>query len=391
VTSTPVDDPFGFDALDLGWLRAKSGTKWHKHPGQLCAWVADMDFSPAPAIVEAVRRRADSADLGYADWGYPDPRSPVCQLFVDRSARRYGWQFDVAEVREFCDVMQGVQVALHLATQPGDGVVLHTPSYPPLWKSLAHMGRRQIDVPAHVTDTGVSFDYDELEVTLERQPAKVLLLCNPHNPTGHRFDRDELARLATIAERFDLLIISDEIHADLTYGPATHLPIAAISSSTAARTVSLHSASKAFNTAGMRHAVAHIGPDSIRQQMAALPDHLLGAINLVAAEVTEAAWRDGDAWLDAVVAHLDRNRRRLADLLAEHLPDVRYRMPDATYLAWLDCGAIGDGGEPFEMFARRGVQLSPGTDFGNAGAGHVRLNFATSGPLLQQIVERMAG
>lgn len=380
-----------FDSLDLEWLRAKSGAKWHRHPGQLAAWVADMDFPPAPAIVEAVRRRAESGDLGYADWGYPDPRTPVCQLFADRSARRYGWQFDVAEVREFCDVMQGVQVALHLTTQPHDGVVLHTPSYPPLWKTLAHMGRRQIDVPAHATDTGVVFDYDELESTLARRPAKVLLLCNPHNPTGHRFDRPELERLAAIAERFDLLIISDEIHADLTYGPATHVPIAALGPDVAARTVTLHSASKAYNTAGMRHAVAHIGPASIRRQMAALPDHLLGAINLVAAEVTEAAWRHGDEWLAEVVAHLDRNRRRLVDLLAEHLPGVRYRMPEATYLAWLDCSTIGDGDEPFERFERRGVQLSPGTDFGPAGAGHVRLNFATSGPLLQQIVERMAG
>lgn len=382
--------PFHFDELDLRWLRAKSGVKWHRHPGQLAAWVADMDFPPAPVIADVVRRRADAGDLGYADWGYPNPRSPVCQLFADRSARRYGWQFDVDEVREFSDVVQGVQLALHLGTAPGDGVVLHTPSYPPLWRALEHMGRRQIDVPAHITAEGVSFDYDELDARLVQQPATALLLCHPHNPTGHRFDRDELVRLADIAERHDLLIISDEIHADLTYGPAVHMPIAAVSTETAARTVSLHSASKAFNVAGMRHAVGHIGPATLRAQIATLPDHLLGAVNLIAAEVTEAAWRDGDEWLAAVLAHLDRNRRLLASLVAEHLSEVTYRLPDATYLAWLDCRSMGDGDELFHLFEQRGVQLSLGTDFGPAGAGHLRLNFATSASILTTIIEQMA-
>ena len=114
-----IDDPFDFDQLDLEWLRAKSGSKWHKHPGQLAAWVADMDFPPFDGIADVLRRRAAAGDLGYPDWGYPNPRSPVCQLFADRAARRYGWRFDAAEVREFCDVTQAVQVALHLATSPG--------------------------------------------------------------------------------------------------------------------------------------------------------------------------------------------------------------------------------------------------------------------------------
>ena len=384
-----VGDPFGFDQLDLDWLRAKSGSKWHKHPGQLAAWVADMDFPPFDGIADVLRRRAASGDLGYPDWGYPNPRSPVCELFADRAARRYGWQLDASQVREFCDVTQAVQVALHLGTSPGDGVVLHTPSYPPLWRALSHMGRRQIDVPANITPEGVSYDYDELERRLERSPARALLLCHPHNPTGHRFDRDELTRLVEIAERHDLLIVSDEIHADLTYEPAVHVPIAAVSPNVASRTVSIHSASKAFNVAGMRHAVAHVGPETLRQRMAALPDHLIGTINVAAAEITEAAWRDGDEWLAAVLAHLDRNRRLLAALLAEHVPEVRYRVPDATYLAWLDCRALGDGDEPFEQFRQRGVQLSSGPDFGPSGAGHVRLNFATSAAILSTIVQRM--
>ncbi|MGE3587115.1 MAG: MalY/PatB family protein [Ilumatobacteraceae bacterium] len=387
----PLDDPFGFDQLDLEWLRAKSGTKWHKHPGQLAAWVADMDFAPFAGLDDVLRRRADAHDLGYPDWGYPNPRTPVCELFSARASRRYGWTFDAAEVRELCDVTQGVQVALQLGTAPGDGVILHTPSYPPLWHALEHMGRRQVDVPAHIGSDGVSYDYDELEARLRSEPAQALLLCHPQNPTGHVFGRDELQRLAEIAERHDLLIISDEIHADLTYAPARHVPIASLSPTVAARTVTIHSASKAFNVAGMRYAVAHVGPASLRAAWDALPDHLLGALNLIAVDVTEVAWREGDAWLDAVVAYLDRNRHWLRSLLAEHLPDLGYTPPEATYLAWLDCRAMGDGDGPFEVFRGRSVQLTAGPDFGRGGDGFVRLNFATSASILELVVRSMAG
>jgi cystathionine beta-lyase len=381
-------DPFGFDTVDIDWLRAKSGVKWHKQPQLLNAWVADMDFPTAPVILDALQSRLAHADLGYADWGYPGPRSPACKVFARRAAHRFQWHVDPADVHEFCDVIQAVQVTLHLATSPGDGVVLHTPSYPPLWKSLRHMGRRQIDVPARVDAAGVHFDYDELERRLAAEPAKALLLCHPHNPTGHRFAVDELVRLVAIAERFDLLIISDEIHADLTYD-ATHVPIASIAGA-ADRTVSVHSASKAFNLSGMRHAVAHIGPTDLRQALSELPDHMLGAINVMAAEATVAAWEHGDEWLDAVLAHLDRNRLHFADLVAERLPEVKHRPPAATYFAWLDCRGMGLGDEPVKAFHDVGLVLSDGNDFGPLGAGHVRVNLATSTAIVEQIVATMA-
>jgi cysteine-S-conjugate beta-lyase len=378
---------YDFDSIELDWLRAKSGAKWHKHPGVINAWVADMDFPPAPVILDALRARVDSGDLGYADWGYPNPQTPACRVFTERSARRYQWHIDAEHVRDFCDVVQAVQTTLHLATEPGDGVVLHTPSYPPLWKSLRAMGRRQIDVPARLDAAGVHFDYDELERRLEREPARALLLCHPHNPTGHRFAIDELVRMVAIAEKFDLLIISDEIHADLTFD-AVPVPIASIAGA-ADRTVSVHSASKAFNLAGLRHAVAHIGPASLRQSLLELPDHLLGAANLMGAEAAAAAWAHGDDWLDAVLAHLDRNRHLFAELVAEHLPTVLHRPPAATYLAWLDCRALPFGDEPVHAFRAAGVEVSDGNDFGPLGAGHVRVNLATSTSIVRAIVSAL--
>jgi cystathionine beta-lyase len=395
----PIDasasDPYGFDTLDLAWLRAKRSAKWSRHGTPFAAWVADMDFPPAPVVLDAIRAAAERADFGYPEWKGTGFGSPAVEVWADRCDRRYDWMVNPSEVREFCDVVQAVQVMLHLHTNPGEGVVLHTPSYPPLLDAIDTFGLRLVDVPAHIGDDTITYDtitydYGALEERLQREGATVLLLCHPQNPTGHRFDRAELERLAAIAERFDLLVISDEIHADLTFAPATHVPFASLGPEVAARTVTVHSPSKAFNIAGLRHAVAHIGSARLRERLAALPNHLLGALNVVAADATVAAWTDGDDWLDAMVEYLDRNRRLTAELLAEHLPAVRYRVPEATYLAWLDCRDCGFDDDPFEVFRGRGVQLGAGTDYGPGGEGFVRLNMATSGSILAATIAAMA-
>jgi len=287
-------------------------------------------------------------------------------------------------------VVQGLQIVLHLCTEPGDGVVVHTPAYPPFLHSVDDNGRRLVRVPAAASPhspSGWSFDHEALDETLRTEPAKVLLLCHPHNPTGHVFSDDELRSLADLAERHDLLIISDEIHADLTYGPHVHRPIALFAPD---RTVTIHAASKAFNLAGLRYAVMHVGPSWVRDRVQAVPDHLFGAVNLMGATAAEAAWREGDEWLAALLAHLDAQRSLLVELLAAHLPGVRYVPPAATYLAWLDCRSLGWGDDPAAEFAARRVRLSEGPNFGVEGRGFARLNFATSAALLTEIVERMA-
>ncbi len=380
-------DRFGLEQLDPARLAARPGVKHQRFAGELAAWVADMDFEPCPVVVEAISAQLDSGDLGYPDWRTHTGGSPVVELWAQRCSSRYGWEFDPDETREWCDVLQAVQTVVHLCTEPGDGIVLHTPSYPPLLETIHSMGRRLVGIPAIADDTGYGFDYDDLERRLAAGAgATMLLLCHPHNPTGHVFDRDELARLVEIAERYDLLIVSDEIHADLTYRPNVHLPIATLA---AARTVTIHSASKAFNLAGLRYAISHVGPDWVRRRIAELPGHLLGAVNLIGGIATEAAWRNGGDWLEAVVDRLDQNRRHLAGLLAVHLPQVVYRPPQATYLAWLDCRPLGLGDDPSLQFHRRGVALTPGPDFGEGGDGFARLNFATSPTRLTDYVVRM--
>ncbi len=385
---------YDFESVSLEWLHSKPGAKWNRTPDAIAAWVADMDFSPAPVITAALTRALATGDLGYPDWRNIIGESWATDAFVDRCAARYGWNIDAADTREFNDVVQVIQLVLHTCTSPGDGVVVHTPTYPPFLGSVESTGCRLVPVPAQRTEsssTGWSFDYDALDATLRAEPAKVLLLCHPHNPTGHVFAEAELRRLAELAERHDLLIISDEIHADLTYAPFVHRPIALFAPD---RTVSIHAASKAFNLAGLRYAIAHFGSQIARRKLDALPGHLLGATNLLGAVAVAAAWREGDEWLSAVLAHLDRQRLLLAELLAEHLPEVGYSPPAATYLAWLDCRSLvskgeGLGDDPSQKFLEVGVRLSEGPNFGPAGLGFTRLNFATSSSVLREIVSRM--
>jgi cystathionine beta-lyase len=344
-----------------------------------------MDFPSAPAVLDAVRAVVDSGDLGYPHW--PTYKSSYLPpVFADRMARCFGWSIDPAHTIELNDVLHGLHVVLHLCTEPGDGIVLHTPAYHPFLDTIDQTHLRMVETQAQLVDGRWQWDHDELDRRLESEPARILLLCNPQNPTGRVFTRAELERLAAIADRHDLLVVSDEIHSDLLYAPHRHIPMATIAPD---RTVTLTSASKAFNIAGLRWAIAHIGPTGLRERIAALPGHLFGAPNLTAVAATHAAWTQGDDWLAAVMARLDANRCLLAEMVRDRLPGVQYVPPEATYLAWLDANALRLPDEPAALALTTGVALSPGVDFGRNGTGFVRLNMATSPDLLTEAVERM--
>ena len=380
-------DPFGLRSLDIDRLRAKRGAKWGSREARFAAWVADMDFPVAPAIVDALQEVIDGSEFGYPNWGGPFALSPAAKLFSSRMVERYGWQPDIDRIHDLIDVIQGVRASVHHLSAPGDGVVLHMPAYHPFIDTIAEMGRELVPV----TMVEGRFDYDALEAALALTPATVWILCHPHNPLGHVFDRPELERVAAVAERFDLTVISDEIHADITMPGHTHVPFESLGSDVSARTVTVTSASKAFNLAGLRWAVLHAGSARMHAALKGLPGHYLGAPNLMAVTATVAAWTSGDPWLDATLAVLDENRRALSGLLAEHLPGVVYGPPAATYLAWLDCRPLGLGDDPARTFRERGVELSPGPQFGPQGVGHARLNVATSPEILAATIAAMAG
>ena len=383
----PGFDTPGFDDLDLDRLSQRPGMKWAvTEPGVLAAWVADMDFPIPPPVRAALQRRVDT-DLGYPVWTDSADGPPLGEAFAERMTRRYGFTPDPSYVREFTDINQALQVILYLATRPGDPVALHVPAYPPFLDTLASMDRPLVPIPMLDTGDGWGFDADRLAADVARHGCRALLLVNPQNPTGRAFRRDELLAIADLALAHDLLVISDEIHADLVYAPGVHIPFASLGAEVAARTVTVTSATKAFNLAGIRCSVAHIGPAHLRQALAAHPNVLFGEVNVLGVEATLTAWREGDDWLAGVRAVLDRNRRQLAEALP---PDVGYRVPEATYLAWLDCRALGLGPDPAEFFRKEArVLLAGGPPFGPGAEGFARLNFATSGPVLEEILTRI--
>lgn len=381
--------PHDFGSLDRAWLESKSGNKWRKHAPLLPAWVADMDYRPAPEITAHLQSVLDLGDLGYPTRDEKN-RTRAVGAFVHHMERRHGWSPDTDLIREWNDVVQAVQAVLHVVTSPGDGVVVHVPAYPPFFSAIEQTGCRMVPVPARIEDGTVSFDHDALDSLLSREPASVMILCNPQNPTGHVFTRAELEHLAGIAARHGLIIISDEIHADLLHDGRTHVPMATVPAA-AGRTVTVTSASKSFNLAGLRYAVTHCDAGQVEAGWARLPDHLFGATNIMGYEAAWAAWTLAGGWLDDVVAHLGRMSDLTLELVAAHLPGVRVHRPDATYLAWLDCRETAIAADPYAAFRAAGVETSEGTGFGPGGEGHVRLNFATSPALLEEIVSRMAG
>ncbi len=368
--------------LDLDVVRRRRGVKWTKYgPDVIPAWVADMDFTLAPCIAAALHEAIDLGDIGY-----PPDTGSVVAAFCHRACAQWSWTVDPSLVFVMPDVVKSIEFIINAHTEPGDAIVVNTPIYPPFLKTPKGLNRRTVDNPLAADG---SLDLDHLQHVVDSEHPKVLLLCNPHNPTGRVLRRDELHQACRIAK--DCIIISDEIHGELVYldSPA-HTPTATLDADIAERTFTLTSASKPFNLAGLRVALIVSGtPDlhaSIERQAAANKAPI-GTLGLYA---TQAAWTpEGDAWLAACLEILNSNRHALADWSLEH--GVGFRLPEATYLGWLDMRSLGLDDEPHDWFLRHaGVGLSVGTDFGLLGAGHTRLNFATSPGILASVLDRMA-
>lgn len=378
-------------AHDLERLRSLEGMKWTRFgPDVLPAWVADMDLPPAPVAIEAMQPFLDRGDLGY---NY-DIVDEVAVAFCEWQFVQHGWQPDTERIRRFNTVLHGVELVLWQATKPGDGVLLLMPIYPPFQKAVTNTGR--VIVECALDPIASSFSRDDLERALSEARAAgnavtSILLSNPHNPTGRVFTRLELETLAECAEANDLLVLSDEVWADLVYDEEHHhLPFAQVSPQAAARTVTFSSSSKSFNLAGVRIGIAHFGSDAALAAVDALPVRLLGHTNVLDAAANIACWREGGPWLEGVLEHLTSQRDHLAERLARELPSLGFVKPEATYIAWLDCARLGLGPDPVPFLEERAkVALSAGITFGTQGAGFVRLNFATTRPVLDEIIDRV--
>jgi cysteine-S-conjugate beta-lyase len=376
-------DPF--DACTLAELRQRRSEKWATYsPDVLPAFVAEMDVTLADPI-----RRALIAAIVRGDTGYAHPAG-LAEAFADFGRAWFEWAVDPERVVLVPDVMVGAAEVLRLTTPPGSSIVINTPAYPPFAPTIREYGRRVVDVPLLRTTSGWELDLAGLEQAF-RAGARGYLLCNPHNPTGRVFSRAELERIATLARRYDVVVVADENHAPLTLPEAVHTPFVSLSPEVLPPAVTVISAAKAWNVAGLKCAVVVAGSEPLRARLATLPAEVQTRAGHLGVLAAIAAFREGRPWLRELLAHLDRNRRLLAALLATHLPAVGYVPPQASYLAWLDCTALGLGDDPAAHFLAHGrVALSRGLDFGANGAGFVRLNMGTSRALLEEAVRRMA-
>jgi cystathionine beta-lyase len=305
--------------------------------------------------------------------------------------RHFGWSPDPAGVQPVAELIQALFSISMAFSEPGDGILVQTPIYPPFTMTIDETGRRMVDNPLLDDGTRYVMDVDGLRQVVD-QGTKIVFFCNPHNSTGRVFERHELEALAEVAVERDLVVVSDEIHADLIYPGREHVVLATLSPEIAARTITITSATKGFNIPGLRCALMHFGSPELRQRFhRRIPERLLGRVNPIGIDATVAAWREAQPWLEAVMARLTANRDRVTRIVAEELPAIRYYPPEGTYLAWLDCRALDLPTRPFEFFLDQArVGLTDGAEFGPGHAHSVRLNFATSATILDQVLERLA-
>lgn len=371
--------------LNSVYQRLNTGSKkWSQYPQDvLPMWVADMDFPVAEPIVQALKNRLEHPLLGYSV-----AQDSLRQTLVAHLARQYDWVIQPEDLVFLPGVEPGVNMALNTLVPAGSGVLVQTPNYSPLLHAPANWKLPRVDLPFHVDADG-QYPTDIAALNNALLQSRALLLSNPHNPLGKVFERDELRAIGEACVQHDVLIISDEIHADILFDGRRHTPIASLSPEIAARSVTLMSASKAWNIAGMKTAFAVVQNAELRERFNAGRLGLVDSVNALGLEATQAAYQDGAEWLAQVNAYLQDNRDYLAHALETRFPGIRMHLPQSTYLAWLDCSAL-DIQHPQQFFLNEAkVALSCGLEFGDDCGQFVRLNFGCPRSMLEEALARM--
>lgn len=374
-------------STDLDTLFDRTGTgstKWSRYPDDvLPMWVADMDFAAPAAVIERLQTR-----LAHPVLGYSVPSNELRQVLVDYLRKHYDWHVQAQDIVVLPGVVPGVNMALRGLVAEGAGVVVHTPNYPPLREAASHWKMRSIEV-ALTADAEGQWACDPKSLQQALTESSAFLLSNPHNPVGKTYSREELEGIAEVCVARDVLIISDEIHADLQFDGRRHVPIASLAPDVAQRTITLMSASKTYNVAGLKTAFAVIQNAELRARFDASRVGMVDSVNPLGMEATHAAYAQPDDWLEALKAYLQGNRDYLVETVRTRLPDIVVHAPQSTYLAWLDCSALGLE-NPHRFFLQEArVGLSAGTDFGDGLEQFVRLNFGCPRSLLVEGLARI--
>ncbi|MFJ4633872.1 MalY/PatB family protein [Streptomyces sp. NPDC088847] len=369
-------------------LRLRRSAKWRTYaPDVIPLTVAEMDFALAEPVRETLHEAVDRSDTGYAM-----PAPDLGQAVASFAARRWKWEIDPRAVTAVTDVSVGIAQLLRVLAAPGDAVLISPPVYSPFYDLVEEVGARVYEVPlAHDPAQGWRLDLHALESAFAKRPA-AYVLCNPHNPVGRAHRPNELAALVELAARHEVPIISDEIHAPLTLPGVSFTPLLSLPGA-AAVAVSLISASKAWNLAGLKCAGVVTGSKRMQEVVERFPADARWRIGHFGALATVTAFTKGEQWLDQLLHTLADNRSLLTNLIGTQLPGITWLPPEATYLAWLNCAAlgIGDGTAVRDRFLEHGrVAVTPGPGFGSPGGSHVRLNFATGPHILAEAIAGMA-
>ncbi|GIV79829.1 PatB family C-S lyase [Litorilinea aerophila] len=374
--------------------RGSDSAKWGVYGDDvLPLWVADMDFPSPPAVLEALHQRVDHGIFGYG----MEPLA-LKELICERMARLHRWQISPDDILFLPGLVCGLNVVTRAIGEPGDAVVVSTPVYPPFLTAPGNQDRRLQTADLAVSQVRhqdrlhprYEFDPDAFQAALDER-TRLFILCNPHNPVGRAFTPAELSTMAELCARHDLVICSDEIHCDLLMGETRHVPIASLDPEIAARTITLVAPSKTYNIPGLGCSMAIVPNADLRRRLERAKAGIVPHINVMGFVAALAAYREGDAWLSALLAYLTANRDFAVDYLARHMPQLKTTVPEATYLLWIDCREAHLPAKPQQFFLEEAkVALNDGAAFGPAGEGFVRLNYGCPRATLEEALARMA-
>lgn len=377
--------------------RASESYKWREYAeGVLPLFVADMDFRSPEVVARALRAYIDAGVFGYPRGLHTHDRAQLHELsglVVDRMARRYHWSIAAEDVVPIPGVVTGLNIACHcfgtISPAAGRPVLVQPPVYPPILAAPANAHVQRVEATLQAASDGAYFiDWDSFRSGVARNPC-LFILCNPHNPVGRVFRRQELEQMAEICVAADVTICSDEIHSDLLFDSREHIPIASLDPEVAQRTITFIAPSKTFNLAGLQCGFAIISNADLRRQFRSAREGLAPWVNAMGLIGAEAAYRDGQPWLDQLLPYLEANRDFLWNFVKRELPRIRMTKPEGTYLAWLDCRELKLE-NPFEFFLKQArVALNDGRPFGAEGTGFVRLNFGCPRSTLEEALHRI--
>jgi len=367
-------------------MRHPDSAKWNYYDEDvLPLWVADMDFRSPEPVLRALQDRVEHGVFGYG-W---DPRE-LREVIVDRLQRLYDWQVSPEALVFFPGVVTAFNLVCHAFGSRGDGVLLQTPVYSPMLYAPAGAGLTNDEMElTRCPDGRYEIDFDLFQEAISDR-TRIFILCNPHNPVGRVFRREELAQMADICLARNILICSDEIHCDLVFEGSQHLPIATLAPEVADQTITLMAPSKTFNVPGLKCSLAIVQNPELRKTLKETHTGLVHGVNVMGYTAALAAYRDGQPWLDEVLQYLEANLDLLVEYVKAHLPGISMSRPEGTYLAWLSCHEAGIPGNPYEFFLKEArVAMNDGATYGQGGEGFVRLNFACPRWRLTEALDRM--